>query len=550
MNEHGYGKTADEYHYPLISADLNFSESRSKLPRYNPLSTVHESILYLVKRVEFLEGAFSISDAKVGNASSEIKGIANRQDEQQRLIERMKGEVLSKEKIDRIKTEIHRSASIALPVGSKLTCTSADLGDSKDGEPIDDVIGLSSEGEEPPPLFPVKATIPPKRTLLVISEASAETQSSPLNSQTEASPVPVVSVETTKPFDSVNNDAYAFKNAFDSSRSKNMANDDADTGSEVDEDQASLTSALENGTVVLADAAVAGAMELLGGLREEFEARVRALEDEMLSVKRIAFMVDDLKNNLESSKGKIDRLLHSSVETVGEYNLQGTLTALQQAVENASADISPGVERAIVNPTMTDVTIQDDQQYARDSLSDTDKYQHGDHGSVRYDPFLQRAIELSREMENVIVELTVANQNQDYVESVAHLRPTLMQLYHTTMDVLELDQQTLQAGTMISCSLEDLVADSPENEVTADMVRSHLRKVVKVCATVLDSDIAKAELQRRVARLEQQVALTASQTSLNALDQDLRRSLSARVDHNEFTATTLKLASVKELQVE
>ena len=108
---------------------FNLDESRPKLRPFSAKASVHESITFLVNRVTWLEQALATSEKKNqgdgsggggGINAARLQTIERQIQENSKAINHIKGGVLNTEKIERLKTEIHRSASIAVPVGGDL----------------------------------------------------------------------------------------------------------------------------------------------------------------------------------------------------------------------------------------------------------------------------------------------------------------------------------------------------------------------------------------------------------------------------------------------
>ncbi len=303
-------------------------------------------------------------------------------------------------------------------------------------------------------------------------------------------------------------------------------------------------------------------------IKNNFRQRLDDLENSTATFKRIAFVLDEVKNNFEGLKAKVDALIAGdSFDAKMAQNLLNKVGDCQDrwskvysemsfALENINDPeiagginiLSPGQVANTNSPngtmnvnglaTMTEDTA-DGQVHRTVSQEQLWSDSPDDRDSIGPKAFFLRARDLAKILGEKIEDI---HPRDTVPQTLRKVVPHLIELFEKGDCMLRMDEQARKPDNLDYC-FDDLLC----SDLTPSL-KGLVADALQTTLWILDEGSSKYRLQQAVNTINQELDRKADKSYILNLERELRGLLAHKVEREEFINVTSRLASSAELQ--
>jgi hypothetical protein len=271
-------------------------------------------------------------------------------------------------------------------------------------------------------------------------------------------------------------------------------------------------------------------------LRTEYVKRVDELEESVLTFKRIALMLEDMKINYDLLKVKVDSLAVGGGG--GGSAAAGNFDDLRATSQYHSIQHARGLWARVHAEMLHGLEkFAEHESEAEDDSSSPSKLSEGAKNSRL---FQKKAAALVSFLD---ANLAAFHPAETVAATLKTVTPTLEQIYKLAMELDALDEAIRQSPKMTEGCYFDALLCSDETR----NVKAYLKDAMVASVPVLDEGIAKVALRQRVEILERQLRDKVDKSALKALQDEMKNIAKGKLDMKEFSATVSKLATAAEV---
>lgn len=267
---------------------------------------------------------------------------------------------------------------------------------------------------------------------------------------------------------------------------------------------------------------------------DTIQPRLTEIEASVEIFKKIAFVIDDLKINMESLKRKIDATANS-LSTVHDEEMEKQAKILALHLSDS---------KKLWHKVFTELLFAFDNM-GQLELGDEGGGHPGNNGGssgvndVNQNKFYQTCRDLVQYLENNLTEVFPHDTIQKTIERVA---PILKHIYQQASDIFLLDEKARDSHSLDYC-FDDLIG----TDLTPG-IKTFFTDAMLATLPIIDQSISKMGLEQELAKLYALLDKKADKIHVLETESTTRQMLANKIDHNEFLAVTSKLASSTEMQ--